>query len=47
MDNTREITVRLDNDYFVTEIDQGSMSEDEFIEAVIEYVMSNIQIEFN
>ena len=47
MDNMREVVVRLDNDYFVTEFPQENMSEDEFIEAVIEYVMSNIQIEFN
>lgn len=41
----REVKIILDNDEIVTEFDQGDMSEDEFIEAVIEYVMANIQIE--
>ena len=41
----REIKIILDNDEIVTEFDQGDMSEDEFIETVIEYVMSNIQVE--
>ena len=44
MDNMREVEVRLDDEYFVTEFDQGNMDEDEFIEAVIDYVMRNIQI---
>ena len=41
----REVRVILDNDEITTEFDQGNMSEDEFIEAVIEYVMCNIQVE--
>ena len=41
----REVKVILDNNEITTEFDQGSMSEDEFIEAVIEYVMCNIQVE--
>ena len=41
----REVKIILDNDEIVTEFDQGDMSEDEFIETVIEYVMSNIQVE--
>lgn len=41
----REVKVILDNDEITTEFDQGNMSEDEFIEAVIEYVMCNIQVE--
>lgn len=41
----REVKITLDNDEIVTEFDQGAMSEDEFIEAVIEYVMCNIQVE--
>lgn len=41
----REVKIILDNDEIVTEFDQGDMIEDEFIEAVIEYVMANIQVE--
>ena len=41
----RKVKITLDGDEFVTEFDQGEMSEDEFIEAVIEYVMCNIQVE--
>lgn len=41
----REVKIILDNDEIVTEFDQGDMSEDEFIETVIEYVMNNIQVE--
>lgn len=41
----REVKIILDNDEIVTEFDQGDMSEDEFIETIIEYVMSNIQVE--
>lgn len=41
----REVKIILDNDEIVTEFDQGDMSEDEFIETVIEYVMTNIQVE--
>lgn len=41
----RRVKIILDGDEFVTEFDQGDMSEDEFIEAVIEYVMCNIQVE--
>ena len=41
----REVKIMLDNDEIVTEFDQGDMSEDEFIETVIEYVMTNIQVE--
>ena len=41
----REVKIILDNDEIVTEFDQGDMSEDEFIEAIIEYVMTNIQVE--
>ena len=41
----REVKVILDNDEITTEFDQGNMSEDEFIEAVIEYVMCNIQVD--
>lgn len=44
-EKTREVRITLDNDEIVTEFDQGDMSEDEFIEAVIEYVMTNIQVE--
>lgn len=44
-EKTREVRVTLDNDEIVTEFDQGDMSEDEFIETVIEYVMCNIQVE--
>lgn len=41
----REVKIILDNDEIVTEFDQGAMSESEFYETVIEYVMSNIQVE--
>ncbi len=41
----REVKIILDNDEIVTEFDQGDMSEDEFIETIIEYVMTNIQVE--
>ena len=41
----REVKIILDNDEIVTEFDQGDMSEAEFIETVIEYVMTNIQVE--
>jgi predicted NUDIX family phosphoesterase len=44
-DRTREVKIILDNDEIVTEFDQGDMSEDEFYEAVIYYVMCNIQVE--
>ena len=41
----REVRIILDNDEIVTEFDQGDMSEDEFIETVINYVLSNISVE--
>lgn len=44
-DSTREVKIILDNDEIVTEFDQGDMSEDEFYEAVIDYVLRNIQVE--
>ena len=44
-DNTREVKIILDNDEMTTEFDQGDMSEDEFYEAVIDYVLTNIQVE--
>ena len=44
-DRIREVKIILDNDEIVTEFDQGDMSEDEFYEAVIYYVMCNIQVE--
>ena len=45
MDNYREVVIRLDDDSMTVEFDQGTMTEDEFTEVVIEYVMNNIQIE--
>ena len=44
-DRTREVKIILDDDEIVTEFDQCDMSEDEFYEAVIYYVMCNIQVE--
>lgn len=44
-DNTREVKIILDNDEMTTVFDQGDMSEDEFYEAVIDYVLRNIQVE--
>lgn len=44
-DNTREVKVILDDDEMTTIFDQGDMSEDEFYEAVIDYVLRNIQVE--
>ena len=44
-DRIREVKIILDNDEIVAEFDQGDMSEDEFYEAVIYYVMCNIQVE--
>jgi len=41
----REVKIILDNDEIVTEFDQGDMSEDEFYETVIDYVLRNIQVE--
>jgi predicted NUDIX family phosphoesterase len=41
----REVKIILDNDEIVTEFDQGDMSEDEFYETVIDYVLTNIQVE--
>ena len=41
----REVRITLDNDEIVTEFDQGDMSEDEFYEVVIDYVLRNIQVE--
>jgi predicted NUDIX family phosphoesterase len=41
----REVRIILDNDEMITEFDQGDMSEDEFYEAVVDYVLRNIQIE--
>ena len=44
-DRIREVKIILDNDEIVTEFDQGDMSEDEFYETVIDYVLRNIQVE--
>ena len=42
----REVVVSLDNDYFVTIFEQSDdMTEDDFYEAVVDYVLRNIQIE--
>ena len=43
-DRIREVKIILDNDEMVTEFDQGDMSEDEFYEVVIDYVLRNIQV---
>ena len=44
-DRIREVKIILDNDEMVTEFDQGDMSEDEFYEVIIDYVLRNIQVE--
>ena len=41
----REVRIILDNDEMITEFDQGDMIEEEFYEAVVDYVLRNIQIE--
>ena len=41
----RKVRIIIDNDEMITEFDQDDMSEDEFYEAVVDYVLRNIQIE--
>lgn len=45
MKNLREVIISVDYEFMTIEFDQGAMSEDEFIEAVTNYILSNIQIE--
>ena len=45
MEKIREIFIKLDNEYMIMDVDQGDMSEVEFEEMIVDYVLSNIQIE--
>lgn len=44
MERIREIEIWLDGSSMVVELDQEDMSEDEFWEAAVDYVLSNISI---
>lgn len=45
MEDLRSVSISVDNESMVVDFEQGNMNEDEFFAYVIDYILSNIQIE--
>lgn len=45
VEKLREVRISLDDVDMIVEFNQGDMTEDEFTYAVVDYVLSNINVE--
>ena len=45
MEDLRSVSISVDNESMVVDFEQGNMNEDEFFAYVVDYILSNIQIE--
>ena len=45
VERLREVRISLDDSDMIVEFNQGDMTEDEFTYTVIDYVLSNINVE--
>ena len=45
VEKLREVRISLDDADMIIEFDQGDMDEDKFIYTVVDYILSNINVE--
>ena len=45
MKDLRSVSISVDNESMVVDFEQGNMNEDEFFAYIVDYILSNIQIE--